>query len=338
LLLADPMHLMYLANFFFDPFSLGAGFRGYLLLRKDGHTKLIHDNRLPKSVDQAHVEERRVVTWYDGQSPGRGPRQLAVLESVNPEGAGVRVHDRPGDPLAQTVVQTLAQMRRQKDPDEIALMKQCMRATDAGHAWARANIKPGMTELDVYTGVNAACIQAVGRPVIVYGDFAVSPGPARRGGGPTDRVLQPGDMFILDYSVVIGGYRSDFTNTLVVGREPTADQKRLFDLCVQAMTAGEKELRAQAKCLNVYQAVRGSFERGGMAEQFPHHAGHGLGLSHPEAPYLVRHADEVLLTGDVITLEPGLYVEGVGGIRIENNYLITDRGFEKLSGHTISLR
>jgi Xaa-Pro aminopeptidase len=338
LLLADPMHLMYLANFYVDPFSLGAGFRGYLLLRKDGQAKLIHDNRLPKSVEEAHVEERRVVAWYDGQSPGKGPRQLAVLESVNPAGAGVRVHDRAGDPLANAVVQTLARMRRQKDGDEIALLKCCMRATDAGHAWARANIKAGMTELDVYTGVNAACIQAVGHPVIVYGDFAVSPGPERRGGGPTDRVLQPGDLFILDYSVVIGGYRSDFTNTLVVDREPTADQRRLFDLCVQALAAGEKELRAGAKCLDVYQAVRGVFEKAGVAEQFPHHAGHGLGLSHPEAPFFVRHADEELLAGDVVTLEPGLYVAGVGGIRIEHNYLVTGQGFERLSGHTISLR
>ena len=100
-----------------------------------------------------------------------------------------------------------------------------------------------MTELDVYCGVNSACIQAAGQAVIVYGDFAVSPGPERRGGPPTGRVLEPGDMFILDFSVVIAGYRSDFTNTLVVGREPTADQQRLYDLCVEAMAAGEKELR-----------------------------------------------------------------------------------------------
>ena len=108
-----------------------------------------------------------------------------------------------------------------------------------------------MTELDVYCGINTACIQAAGQAVIVYGDFAVSPGPERRGGPPTGRVLEPGDMLILDYSVVIGGYRSDFTNTLVVGKDPTADQQRLYDLCVAAMAAGEKELRAGAACLDV---------------------------------------------------------------------------------------
>jgi Xaa-Pro aminopeptidase len=236
------------------------------------------------------------------------------------------------------VTTTIAEMRRRKDPDEIALMRECMRVTDVGHAWARANIKPGMTELQVYDGVFGACMEAAHQPVIVYGDFAVSPGPERRGGPPTERVLLPGDMFILDYSVVLRGYRSDFTNTLVVGREPTADQRRLYDLCVAAMAAGEMELRAGAACKTVYDAVRGAFAKQGMADYFPHHAGHGLGLTHPEAPFFVREANETLVAGDVMTLEPGLYVTGVGGIRIENNYLITDAGYERLSNHTIALK
>src|SRR5258708_37412817 len=80
LILADPIHLMYLANFWVDPFSLGAGFGGILLLGKDSQATLIHDHRLPASVQEAHVDERQVVNWYDGQSPGKGPRQLALEE------------------------------------------------------------------------------------------------------------------------------------------------------------------------------------------------------------------------------------------------------------------
>lgn len=336
--LADPMHLIYLANFHVDPISLNAGFGGVVLLRGDGQARLLHDDRLKGPAAAAHVEDRAQVPWYDGQSPGKGPRQLALLGEVNPVHGGLRLHDRPGDPYAAALVPTLAAMRRQKDPDELAVLKRCMVAGNAGHAWARANVKPGMTELDVYSGICAACTQSAGQPVIVYGDFAVSPGPSRRGGPATARVLEPGDMIILDYSVVIHGYRSDFTNTLVVGREPTADQQRSYDLCMGAMTAGEKELRAGASCLTVYGAVNDVFDRAGVAQYFGHHAGHGLGLSHPEAPFFVRHATETLLAGDVVTLEPGLYIDGVGGIRIEHNYLITETGFERLSGHDIVLR
>lgn len=337
--LADPIHLTYLTNFYVDPFCLGAGFGGFMLLRKDGHATVIHDNRLPKSVSQTHADDRKVVNWYDGQAPARGPRQLVAMERVNPDGQGFRFHDRLGDPYAATLVHTIADMRRRKDPDEIAVLRRCMQITDIGHAWARAHVKPGMTELDVYCGVSNACIQAAGQAVVVYGDFAVCPGPERRGGPPTARVLEPGDMLILDYSVVLNGYRSDFTNTLVVGKEPTADQKRLYDLCIHAMAAGEQELRAGAKCLTVYQAVRSAFEKGGVADSFPHHAGHGLGLSHPEPPYIVRQAtDETLVAGDVVTLEPGLYVANIGGIRIEHNYLITEKGYERLSNHAIVLR
>src|SRR5271155_4570760 len=73
--LSDPIHLAYLANFWVDPFSLGAGFGGVLLLRKDGHAKLLHDSRLPDTaVGLAHVDEAVAVPWYDGQTPGRGAR------------------------------------------------------------------------------------------------------------------------------------------------------------------------------------------------------------------------------------------------------------------------
>jgi Xaa-Pro dipeptidase len=332
-LLGDPLHLRYFANFHVEPMSLGADFGGLLLIRPDGHATLYHDNRLPKSAEQSHADERKPLTWYTGQEPGKGPRRL-MLRSVVEQNGG-RIHDSLADPLVVKVFEITSEMRRRKDADEIELLKACMRTTDAGHAWARANIAVGMAELDVYAGVSDACAKAVGHWVQVYGDFTVSPGSAKRGGPPTPHVLRAGETFILDYSVVIQGYRSDFTNTLVVGAEPTAEQRRIFDLCVSAMAAGERELKAGATCQAVYDAVRAEF--GTMADAFPHHAGHGLGISHPEAPFIVRHSTETLIAGDVVTLEPGLYVDGVGGVRIEHNYLVTESGYERLSNHEIEL-
>lgn len=335
LVLADPLHLRYLANFHVDPFSLGADFGGLLVVRPDGHATLYHDRRLPESVKAAHADRIEVIPWYDGQSPGGIPRRLALRPAV--ESNGGRIHDSLADPLAALVISTIADQRRAKGPDEVELLRACMRTTEAGHAWARSNLRAGMTELDVYEGVFAACSTAAGQPVIAYGDFAVSPGSARRGGPPTDRVLRDGDTFILDFSVIRSGYRSDFTNTLAVGGRPTPDQRRLFDACVAAMAAGERQLKAGTPCQAVYGAVRESLAAAGLADAFPHHAGHGLGLSHPEAPFFVRHSSETLVAGDVVTLEPGAYVDGIGGVRIEHNYLVTDTGFERLSDHAIAL-
>src|SRR5262245_20613177 len=165
LVLADPIYLRYLANFHVDPFSLGADFGGLLVVRSDGHGTVYHDRRLPDSVQAAHIDAREVVPWYDGQTPGHGPRRLALRPAV--EANGSRVHDSLNDPLGPLVIEAIAAMRRRKDRDEIEALRACMRATDIGHAWARQNLRAGMTELDVYEGVSRACSTTVGRPAIV---------------------------------------------------------------------------------------------------------------------------------------------------------------------------
>lgn len=331
--LADPIHLRYFANFHVEGNSMSADFGGLLVLRPDGHATLFHDNKLPKSVEQAHVDERQPLTWYTGQEPETASRRMALREPLQANGG--RIHDCICDPLAPQVYAITAEMRRRKDPDEVALLKTCMKACDAGHAWGRANIKPGMTELEVYAGVSNAVFAELGHWAVVYGDFTVSPGAKKRGGPPTPHTLEAGELFILDYSVIVQGYRSDFTNTICVGGKPTAEQQKLMDLSLKAIAAGAKELKAGVTCQRVYDAMRNAF--GDMAEHFTTHGGHGLGISHPEPPYIVRHSTETLVAGDVVTLEPGLYVDGVGGLRIEHNYLITEQGSEQLSGHTITL-
>jgi Xaa-Pro aminopeptidase len=333
-LFADPLSLRYFANLYVDPFSLGADYGGVLRLDPDGSSTLWHDHRVPKESVAHAVADRVIgVPWYDGKSPGHGPRRIILRDVIDQNGG--RVIDTLTDIDARLFWTLFAEMRRAKDPDEVETIRSCCRAAEAGFAWARANVKPGMTELDVYDAVFTMCSQAAGEAVIVYGDFAVSPGSARRGGPPTRQVIKPGDTFILDYSVVLQGYRSDFTTTLVVGAKPTKGQREIFELCLAAMHNGEKYLKAGAACLLIHDAVAGWFTQAGKT--LVHHAGHGLGLSHPEAPFFVENANETLVAGDVVTLEPGLYVDGVGGVRIEHNYLITATGYERLSNHVIAL-
>ncbi|MBY0457089.1 MAG: aminopeptidase P family protein, partial [Gemmataceae bacterium] len=170
LVLADPTHLRYLANFHVEGLSSSADFGGLLVIRPDGHATLYHDNKIPKGAEP-HADARTAVHWYDGQSAATAPRRL-VLRPVL-EANGGRVHDCICDPLSPQVIGAISEMRRRKDPDEVALLKTCMKACDAGHAWGRANIRPGMTELEAYAGVANAVYAALGQFAVVYGDFTV---------------------------------------------------------------------------------------------------------------------------------------------------------------------
>jgi Xaa-Pro dipeptidase len=328
--LANPLNLRYFAGAHIDAFSLGADYGALLVIEPNDH-----DHRLPKSIEKAHVDRREALPWYDGKTPGQGARPAVLAPMVKANGG--RIHDGLSDPDCEAIWAIIAELRRAKDTDEVELLRSCMRATEVGQAWALQHVRPGMTELEVYAGMFAAVMNHVGQASVLYGDFTVSPGSAKRGGPPTRRIFEAGDTLILDYSVILDGYRSDFTNTIVVGGQPTVQQQQLLGHCQRAMALAETRLKAGATCQSVYDAVNTVFEAANVSQYFPHHAGHGLGISHPEAPFFVKNSSETLITGDVVTLEPGLYVDGIGGIRIEHNYLITSTGYERLSQHEIRL-
>lgn len=368
-LIADPRHVQYLSNFAVNPLSFSAGERAWLLLERSGKATLLGDNfTLRSRAMEPVVDDEVMIKWYDHQHSviNRDHALLTAAKQVAdrlygrvgaveaewlPVGAfevlgldheSHSVRREVGDGLPAkdpvdlgTIIRSL---RRQKDADEIALLKKCMQACDAGHAFARDFVKEGRTELEIYLGVQHSALSAVGRTGLVYGDFrAATKETPKSGGLPTTYALKPGDMYILDYSVCLDGYRSDFTNTICV-TEPTPEQQHLYDVVMAAQQAGEKTLQAGRPAKDVFAAVEAPIIEAGMKERFGHHAGHGIGLAHPEPPVLVRDSTDILLAGDVVTLEPGLYVPGVGGIRIEHNYLITETGYERLSQHVISLR
>lgn len=355
LIVAAPAHLVYFANFIPSPFVFRTTEAGAILLLEPGRATLVADGMLGPFVAKAHVDEVVAPDWYDGQhaAPHRAAKLVEValdrlaklpgkrigveLASV-PAGVveGLRAA-RPGVEIVD-ISRVIRPLRRSKDADEVEALNRSMRAGEAGHAAAMAQVRPGMTELDAYQIVQRAAIDALGAPAILYGDFASGPRTATEKGGPaTSRVIEPGDLLLLDFSVVVDGYRGDFTNTFAVGRAPTARQVELFDACVGALRAGEATLKPGTPAREVDAAVRGHFASLGLAEHFKTHSGHGLGLGHPEPPYFVPQSDETLQLGDVVALEPGLYVEGVGGMRYERNYLVGADGPESLSAHDIQI-
>lgn len=367
LLIADPRHVLYLSNFWIHPQTFSAGERAWLLLERDGKATLLGDNfTLRSRAADPFIDDEVMVKWYDHQHSvinrdhvllkaaeqisdrlyGRGgaveaewlPIGAFELLGLDHERHSVRREAKDvGRPGSVDLGTTLRSLRRQKHADEIAVLKECMRAGEAGMVRLREIIRPGITEFEIFREVQNAAVAAAGRPALIYGDFrAANAQHPKVGGLPTGYALKKGDMFTLDYSVVLEGYRSDFTNCLTVGA-PNQDQQRLFDLVSAAQRGGESVLKAGTPARDVFHAVNKPILEAGLADKFAHHAGHGIGLAHPEDPILVPLSDDVLVAGDVVTLEPGLYVQGIGGIRIEHNYLITDSGCERLSNHVISL-
>jgi Xaa-Pro aminopeptidase len=145
-------------------------------------------------------------------------------------------------------------------------------------------------------------------------------------------------LLILDFSVIVANYRGDFTNTFAVGGGPTDEQQRLFDACEAALAAGESALQAGTAAKKVDQEMRRAFRERGLEQAFTSHSGHGLGLGHPEPPYFTQSSTDTIEAGDVVAIEPGLYVDGVGGMRFERNYAVNANGFQTLSNHQIRIK
>jgi Xaa-Pro aminopeptidase len=355
ILIGDPIHLMYFANFYLDPFvfrSVNAG--GLLLLARDGRSILIADSMVRGQAQRSLVDEVQHPTWYDGQHSAPNRRTFLiekVLERLRDESglrfgietgslpAGVVTgieSQRPGATF-RAVDATLRRLKRAKDADEIALMRQSVRAIEAGFAAARSGVHAGMSELDAFHLVERASREALGVPMPIYGDFVSGPNTEAGGGSPSDRIIREGDLFLLDYSVVVFGYRGDFANTWVVDGKASDQVRYLHDASREALAEAEKILVAGLPAREVDQVVRQSFAGKGLEGQFTSHSGHGLGLGHPDPPYFVPHSSDVLVEGDIVAVEPSQKVPDLGCLRVEHNYLITSSGCERLSSHLLTV-
>lgn len=349
LILADPASLIYFASFAPSPFVFRSCDAGGVLVLTPGRATLVTDSMVKVYAERAHVDEVVAPVWYDGKhsAPHRkvhlARTAREVLGKLTATRLGAETVSLPesvleGSGRAVALDTIVRHLRRAKDPDEVAVVRRSIHAGEAGHAAALAGLRPGMTELDAFALVQHAATEAAGEPVLVYGDFASGRRiETDRGGPPTARTIETGDLFLLDYSVVVHGYRGDFTNTFAVGGPPTARQRELFAACVGAIAAGETALKAGGAARAVDQAVRAHLRSLGLEGAFPSHSGHGLGLSHPEPPYFVAESDDTIVAGDVVAIEPGLFIPGVGGMRFENNYLVTSDGFETLTHHRLTL-
>lgn len=355
LLVFQPQHLVYLANYFPSHYVFRtANSQAALLLRPDGSSALVADSMVKVFADEAHVDDVIAPVWYDGRhtAPIRGEllvetvldqlrktpgKHIGIEAAGAPAGILDRLAHQRGALRLTGIDAALHSLKRSKDPDELALIRHALWAADAGHAAGLEHIRPGMTELEACLLVHRAAELAVNDTALVYGDFASGPRTGQKGGPPTGRVIENGDLVLLDFSVVLRGYRGDTANTFVCGAKPSDQQRRLHEACLEAIAAGENALHAGALARDVDRAVRSAFDARHLAEKFTSHSGHGIGVGHPDPPYLVPDSSDTLVAGDVLAIEPGLYFPGDFGLRFEHNYLVTDAGCQRLSNHRLEI-
>lgn len=344
--IANPRNIFYYTGFLAPFPSQSEWGPVYLLIEGgSGRSSLISHNFAAEQAKNAYTDHQLLWTWYDASTdPGveiystgarklhecitsiDGVKSMAVESGWFPFIAGIdqiKIRD---------ITPEISFQQRCKYPDELTCIRYALDSALAGHEAARKEVRGGMSELDLFSLVHDAMTAEAGRPVKLIGDILSGARTLEIAGGPTRKIIESGDTVILDLNPVIGGYRADYTTTLVVDREPGDRMVGLESALHAAMDAGRKQLVPGIKGSRVYAAVKNSLDETEYGAYFNHHAGHGLGLGHPEAPYFVPGSNEILMAGDVVTLEPGAYMEGCSG-RIEHIFLITENGPEQLTRH-----
>jgi Xaa-Pro dipeptidase len=168
-------------------------------------------------------------------------------------------------------------------------------------------------------------------PIVASGPNSANPHHS-----PNDRLIKDGDMVVLDYGAKCGGYCSDITRTVAVG-EISEEAKKVYEVVKQAQQEGIKRVRENISAKDVDLSVRNIIERNGYGKYFIHRTGHGLGLEVHEEPYISSSSETFLREGMVFTIEPGIYLPGMFGVRIENDVAVTNGEAERLTNAEIEL-
>ena len=153
-----------------------------------------------------------------------------------------------------------------------------------------------------------------------------------------NRTLSKGDLLLIDFTTTVDGYYADMTRTFVVGGQTDDRQQEVYETVKAANAAGREAARAGVTCQDVDRAARGVIDDAGYGDYFIHRTGHGLGLDVHEPPSMVEGNQLQLESGMVFTVEPGIYIDGWGGIRIEDNLVVTENRAESLTTFDRDLR
>jgi len=304
-----------------------------LLVITDGR----YATQAPAELSAAGVDGRVVIANRGSEQQEAAAAAVAGLGRVALEAEHVswsRYRRFAGEwfPGAELVPSTgvVERLRRRKSAEEVARVAAAAAVADGALAEVLPRLAEGTTEGEVAAeldhlmrrrGASGSAFDTI----VAAGENSALP-HAR----PGPRRIEPGDLVVIDFGAIIDGYRSDMTRTVCVG-EPRAPGGRVYEVVRASQQAGVEAVADGVSCKQVDAVCREIIEEAGWGEAFLHSTGHGVGLDIHEAPSLSSRSDEVLAAGEVVTVEPGIYLAGTGGVRIEDTVVVTGDGCRRLT-------
>lgn len=326
LLVTDLTNVRYLTGF--------SGTNGQVLVTSSGalfFTDPRYEARAADLVDAADVViyPSKLTDALVPRLQHAGVRRLGVEAGTMTLSERDRLLSHLSDIELVSTEDVVEELRRVKEPAEIAAITEAVRIADDAFTWILDRIVPGAVEREVALDLEVR--MRMGGADDVSFEPIVGSGPlsAHIHHHPSDRPFEKGDLVLLDFGSRVDGYCSDMTRTIVLG-PATDEQRETYDLVLAAQSAGIGAARAGVAGTDVDAAARSVVEQAGRGKDFPHSLGHGVGLDIHETPAL-RLSEEPLVANEVITIEPGLYIAGTGGVRIEDMVVAGDLGCDVLT-------
>lgn len=230
----------------------------------------------------------------------------------------------------------IALLRVNKDEEELALLRRAQEITDAAFTYICGFIKAGMTELEVRAELEGYMLSHGAHGLSFESIIAAGPNGANPHARPSERVIQQGDLIVMDYGALYGDYHADMTRTVCVG-EPSVEQKGVYEVVRRAHEECAKAARAGMGGRELHQIAVKVIADAGYGDYFAHGLGHGVGLDIHERPFLGMRSEDTLEVGAVFTDEPGIYLPGKFGIRLEDTGVLTEDGYVPFATSTHDL-
>lgn len=331
LVVTQNAHVYYLSGAYYS--SL---FQPTFLLEADGQGTLIAPQKAPdmSATDEVLTyEAKRHSTMRNDQRQAAAEVLLNHCRGRSPFRKLAVEYSTWGQHYAELATSTvdvepeLYRQRRTKDAVELELLRKAINATGEMYKTARSILRPGLNELDMFNALQATAVNSLGEMLTGTGnDYQAN----SRGGAPRNRTIAAGELYILDLGPAYRGYYGDTARTLAVS-EPTPEQSEAWRRITEVFSLVEAEVKPGKSCQALFHQVQALLDQAPHGK-FNHHLGHGIGLFPHEGPHLNPFWDDTFQIGDVFTAEPGLYAPELrAGLRVENDYLVTETGVELLS-------